>query len=125
MSITIDLSGKSAVVTGSGRGIGRETAHLLAQAGAKLTIADLDGASAKIVAEEIRAKGGAAIAVQLDVTNAASTQAMARATLDAHGRVDILVNNAAVWTIKLFKDIFFYCFQELLFLPSKFISYGF
>lgn len=105
MSITIDLSGKSAIVTGSGRGIGRETARLLAQAGAKLTIADLDEASAKSVAEEIKAKGGSAIAVKVDVMNAESPQAMVRAALDAHGRVDILVNNAAVWTIRLFKDM--------------------
>ncbi len=105
MPVNIDLSGKSAIVTGSGRGIGRETALLLAQAGAKLTIADVDEASAKSVSEEIQAKGGAAIAVKVDVTNAESPQAMVRAALDAHGRVDILVNNAAVWTTKLFKDM--------------------
>lgn len=105
MSVNIDLTGKSAIITGSGRGIGRETALLLAQAGAKLTIADLDEASAKSVADEIKAKGGAAIAVKVDVTNAESPQAMVRAALDAHGRVDILVNNAAVWTTKLFKDM--------------------
>jgi len=105
MPVNIDLTGKSAIITGSGRGIGRETALLLAQAGAKLTIADLDEASAKSVAEEIKAQGGSAIGVKVDVTNAESPQAMVRAALDAHGRVDILVNNAAVWTTKLFKDM--------------------
>jgi NAD(P)-dependent dehydrogenase (short-subunit alcohol dehydrogenase family) len=105
MAVQIDLSGKSAVITGSGRGIGRETALLLAQAGAKLTIADLDEASAKSVTDEIKSKGGSAIAVKVDVTNAESPQAMVRTALDAYGRVDILVNNAAVWTTKLFKDM--------------------
>lgn len=105
MPVNIDLTGKSAIVTGSGRGIGRETALLLAQAGARLTIADMDGASAKRVADEIRAKGGAAVAVQTDVTSADDAKKMVTAALDAHERVDILVNNAAVWTIKLFKEM--------------------
>ena len=105
MAVSIDLSGKSAIVTGGGRGIGRETALLLAQAGASLTIADLDLASAQSVADEIKAKGGAAIAFKTDVTSAESAQAMAQAALAAHGRIDILVNNAAVWTTKLFKDM--------------------
>lgn len=105
MAVTVDLNGKSAIVTGGGRGIGRETALLLAQAGARVTIADLDEASASSVAEEIRTKGGAAVAVRTDVTRVEDAQGMVRAALAAHGRVDILVNNAAVWTIKLFKDM--------------------
>lgn len=105
MAVSIDLSGKSAIVTGGGRGIGRETALLLAQAGASLTIADLDEASAKSVVAEIQVKGGQAIAFKTDVTSAESAQAMAQAAVAAHGRIDILVNNAAVWTTKLFKDM--------------------
>ena len=105
MSISIDLAGKSALVTGGGRGIGRETARLLAMAGAQLTIADLDLSNAQKAADEIRAMGGRAIAVQADVTKFADAQAMAQATLSAYGRIDILVNNAARWTIKLFKDM--------------------
>ncbi|MBI3738740.1 MAG: SDR family NAD(P)-dependent oxidoreductase, partial [Chloroflexi bacterium] len=93
MPVNIDLTGKSAIVTGSGRGIGRETARLLAQAGANLTIADIDEASAQSVAQEIRTQGSAAIAVKTDVTDSASAQAMVRAALDAYKRVDILVNN--------------------------------
>lgn len=104
MAVTIDLSGKTAVVTGAGRGIGRETALLLAQAGAHLTIADLDEGSAKAVAEEIRGTGGQAIAIRTDVTRAEEARALARKTLEATGRLDILVNNAARWTTKLFKD---------------------
>ena len=105
MAVTIDLSGKSAIVTGSGRGIGRETALLLARAGACLTIADMDEQSAQSVVEEIHAAGGKAVAARTDVTRAEDAQQMVRAALAAHGRVDILVNNAAVWTSKLFKDL--------------------
>ncbi len=104
MAVQIDLSGKSALVTGSGRGIGRETALLLARAGAALTVSDIDEASAKTVAEEIRAAGGKSMGVRADVTQFESTQAMARAALDEFGRIDILVNNAARWTTKLFRD---------------------
>jgi 2-hydroxycyclohexanecarboxyl-CoA dehydrogenase len=105
MAVSIDLSGRSAIVTGGGRGIGRETALLLARAGANVTIADLDAASAEAVAAEARALGAQAIGVRTDVTSAADAQAMAQAALAAHGRIDILVNNAARWTIKLFKDM--------------------
>jgi NAD(P)-dependent dehydrogenase (short-subunit alcohol dehydrogenase family) len=105
MAVSIDLSGRSAIVTGGGRGIGRETALLLARAGAHLTIADLDEASAIAVAAEARTLGAQAIGVRTDVTSSADAQAMAQAALAAHGRIDILVNNAARWTIKLFKDM--------------------
>ncbi|MCL4489356.1 MAG: SDR family oxidoreductase [Chloroflexi bacterium] len=105
MSVSIDLTGKSAIVTGSGRGIGRETALLLAKAGACLTIADVDETTAAGVAQEIRAMGGAAAHVRTDITSAEDAKKMVRAAIDAHGRVDILVNNAARWTTKLFKDI--------------------
>jgi NAD(P)-dependent dehydrogenase (short-subunit alcohol dehydrogenase family) len=105
MAVHIDLSGRSAIVTGGGRGIGRETALLLARAGADLTIADLDEATANAVAAEVRALGVHAIGVRTDVTKQPDANAMAQAALDAHGRIDILVNNAARWTIKLFKDL--------------------
>ncbi len=105
MAVGIDLSGRSAIVTGGGRGIGRETALLLARAGAHLTIADLDEASANSVAAEVRALGVNAVGVHTDVTRMADAQAMAQAALAAHGHVDILVNNAARWTVKLFKDL--------------------
>ena len=105
MSVTIDLTGRSAIITGGGRGIGRETALLLARAGANLTIADLDEAGALAVAAEAQALGVRAIGVRTDVTKQPDAQAMAEAALAAHGQIDILVNNAARWTIKLFKDM--------------------
>jgi NAD(P)-dependent dehydrogenase (short-subunit alcohol dehydrogenase family) len=105
MTVTIDLSGRSAIVTGGGRGIGRETALVLARAGASLTIADIDQDSANAAADEIRAMGGRAVGVRADVTRVQEAQALAQTALEAHGRIDILVNNAARWTIKLFKDM--------------------
>ncbi len=105
MSVTIDLSGRSAIVTGGGRGIGRETALLLGRAGACVTVADVDEGSAQQVAGEIRALGVQALGVRADVTSAADARALASRAVDAHGRVDILVNNAARWTTRLFKDM--------------------
>ncbi|MGE5263751.1 MAG: SDR family NAD(P)-dependent oxidoreductase [Acidobacteriota bacterium] len=105
MAVAIDLAGKSAIVTGGGRGIGRETALLLAKAGACLTIADVDETTASSVAGEIRALGVAAAFVRTDITQPEDAKKMVQAALEAHGRVDILVNNAARWTTKLFKDM--------------------
>lgn len=105
MPVTIDLTGKTAIVTGGGRGIGRETALLLAKAGACVTIADIDEKTAASTAEEVRALGVSASFVRADITQFEEAQKMVKAALDAHGRVDILVNNAARWTTKLFKDM--------------------
>lgn len=102
MSFTLDqfrLDNKVAVVTGAGgRGnsIGRAYAMGLANAGAAIVVADLNGEGAKAVADEIVAGGGKAIGVQVDVADEASTLAMAAAAKDAFGGVDILVNNAAL-----------------------------
>lgn len=105
MAVSIELAGKSALVTGGGRGIGRETALLLAKAGACLTIADIDEASASQVAQELRALGVSAVGVQTDITRVEDAQRMVRTAVDAHGHLDILINNAARWTTKLFKDM--------------------
>jgi NAD(P)-dependent dehydrogenase (short-subunit alcohol dehydrogenase family) len=105
MGVAIELGGKVALITGAGRGIGRQTAHLLAEAGAKIAVVDLVGDSAESVAAEIAAGGGQAIGVSADVAKAGETSRMVAETLDAFGRLDILVNNAARWTVKLFKDL--------------------
>jgi NAD(P)-dependent dehydrogenase (short-subunit alcohol dehydrogenase family) len=105
MALAIDLGGKVALITGAGRGIGRETAHLVGAAGGKVAIADLAGDSAKAVAAEIQSAGGQAIAVSADVTKPADASRMVEEALRAFGRLDILVNNAARWTVKPFKDL--------------------
>lgn len=102
MAFTLDqyrLDGKVAVVTGAGgRGnsIGRAYALGLANAGASVVVADLNGDGAQKVADEIVAGGGKAIAVQVDVANEESTLAMAKAASEAFGGIDILINNAAL-----------------------------
>jgi NAD(P)-dependent dehydrogenase (short-subunit alcohol dehydrogenase family) len=105
MALTIDLGGKVALITGAGRGIGRETAHTIGAAGGRVVVADLMGKSARAVAAEIERAGGQAIAVSADVTKPADAARMVQEALHAFGRLDILVNNAARWTVKPFKDL--------------------
>jgi NAD(P)-dependent dehydrogenase (short-subunit alcohol dehydrogenase family) len=100
-----DLSGKVAIVTGAGRGIGREHALALARAGAKVLVNDLggslagegeDASPAEQVAEEIRALGGEAEADSENVADFAGAERMVRHAIDALGGLDILVNNAGI-----------------------------
>ena len=102
------LSNKVAIVTGGGVGIGRAYCHGLAREGAKVVVADIQEAEAKKVAGEIAQQGGEAIAVPVDVTSPEKTRAMAGAALRQYGRIDILVNNAALYSAikkKAFSEI--------------------
>ncbi len=89
------LAGKVAIVTGGARHIGAAYCHTLAREGAAIVIADiLDG---KTVAEEIRSRGGNALALKIDVSKEGDTNRMAVETVNAFGRIDILINNAAIF----------------------------
>lgn len=93
------LDGKVAIVTGAGgRGnsIGRAYAVALANAGASVVVADLSGDGAQKVADEIKAAGGKALAVQVDITDTDAVTLMAEKARAAFGGIDILVNNAAL-----------------------------
>ena len=91
------LTGKVALVTGSGRGIGRAIAETYARHGAHVAVADILEADAQAVAQSINAKGGPrAIALYLDVTDPASVQQAVDDTVAEFGRIDILVNNAGI-----------------------------
>ena len=92
------LKDKVAIVTGGGVGIGKAYAHGLAKEGAKVIVADIQDGEANKVAAEIKAAGGEATAVFVDVTSAEKTQAMAGAALKTYGRIDILVNNAGLYS---------------------------
>ena len=92
-----ELAGKVAIVTGAGRNIGRAIARQLAAAGASVVVnARSNQAEADGVVREIEAAGGKAMAVLADVGDAAAVEAMAQAALKRFGRIDILVNNAAL-----------------------------
>ena len=91
------LQDKVAIVTGAGQGIGRAYALRFAVEGAKVVVADLNDTNAQQVAKEIESAGNEAIAVKVDVADEASTLAMAKATVDKFGRIDILMNNAGIF----------------------------
>lgn len=91
-----DLTGKVAIVTGAGTGIGEAIAHRLARAGAAIAVVDIDTASAAQTAEQIRGAGGQALAIQADVTSRQAVESMVEQTLAAFGHIDILVNNAGI-----------------------------
>jgi NAD(P)-dependent dehydrogenase (short-subunit alcohol dehydrogenase family) len=91
-----DFAGQVAVVTGAGSGIGRSSAFLLARLGATVHAADLDVASAAAVVATIEGSGGRATAHAVDVSEAASVEALAERVFAADGAVDVLHNNAGV-----------------------------
>lgn len=112
--MSIDLSGRVAIVTGAGGGLGRAHAMLLASRGAKVVVNDLGTASdgqgasstaAERVVEEIRAAGGEAMADASSVTDFAAVEAMVQAARAKWGRVDILVNNAGILRDKTFSKM--------------------
>jgi len=90
------LKDKVAIVTGSGRGIGREIALLFAREGAKLTVTARSGGQVDEVVKQIVKKGGQALGVRVDVSRQVEVQQMVAKTMENFGRVDILVNNAGV-----------------------------
>ncbi|UVA82269.1 3-hydroxybutyrate dehydrogenase [Pandoraea commovens] len=90
------LNGKVAVVTGAASGIGKEIALTLARAGAAIAIADLNQQGADAVAEEIKAAGGRAIGVAMDVTNEEAVNSGIDKVAETFGSVDILISNAGI-----------------------------
>jgi len=90
------LDGKVALITGAGSGIGRETALRFAQEGAVVAIADLHAEAANETARTVAGEGGRSLALTVDVTDGDSVQSGMTTVLDAHGGIDIVVNNAGV-----------------------------
>ncbi len=90
------LENRVAIVTGGARGLGKLFCSTMAEEGAKIVIADILEKEAQETAQQIRERGGAALSLKLDVTSEEETLVMAEKTIEGFGRIDILVNNAAM-----------------------------
>ena len=93
---SLRLKDKVAIITGGAQGIGRAYALGMADEGANLVIADINLEAAEQTAQEIQGKGRKALALKVDVASQADTQKMVEKTIDHFGKIDILVNNAAI-----------------------------
>jgi 2-deoxy-D-gluconate 3-dehydrogenase len=100
----IDFTGKVAIVTGAGQGLGFAVAARLAEAGAAVVLFDRDGERVVDAATRLREAGRTVSAVAGDVAHAHDVDRLVEATLREHGRVDVLVNNAGIWPREPFLD---------------------
>ncbi len=94
--VTKDYSGKVAMVTGGGSGMGRATARAFAAAGARAVVVDLSNEAAQGTVDLIKEQGGEAIAVRCDVTSSEDVRAALEATVETYGRLDAAFNNAGL-----------------------------
>ncbi len=102
----LGIKGKTAIVTGGSRGVGKAIVLALAEAGAHVVFTyQSNRAKAEAVLEEVRLRGTDAEAIQLDLSDAAATETVIEQAEKRFGRVDLLVNNAAVWPTSYVKDI--------------------
>jgi NAD(P)-dependent dehydrogenase (short-subunit alcohol dehydrogenase family) len=91
-----ELTGKVAIVTGAGRGLGRSMAQALVDAGAAVTVAARTGTELDAFVDEVKAMGGQALACPTDITDEIAVQRMVEATVQTFGRLDVLVNNSGI-----------------------------
>lgn len=95
--MSLQLTGKTVIITGAAGGLGRAFALGFAKEGANLVIADMNTAGAAETVALVEAAGASAIAVSVNVADKASCEQMAQDALDAFGRIDVLINNAAIY----------------------------
>jgi 3-oxoacyl-[acyl-carrier protein] reductase len=101
----MDLKDRVIIVTGAGRGIGKVCASTLATNGAKLAVVDINSDHAEQSAREIEAADGECIPIAADISLEGDTLRMVEMTVDRYGRIDVLINNAAIWNTKSFDEI--------------------
>ncbi|MBV7408553.1 SDR family NAD(P)-dependent oxidoreductase [Maritimibacter sp. DP1N21-5] len=99
-----DVTGRVVIITGAGQGIGREYARQFAAAGAIPVIAEINLDAAERVVAEIEAEGGRAMSARTDVSDPASVDALVASVMEAHGRIDGLVNNAGIFSTLKMRD---------------------
>ncbi|HEY9245417.1 MAG TPA: SDR family NAD(P)-dependent oxidoreductase, partial [Candidatus Methanoperedens sp.] len=90
------LENKVVIITGAGSGIGKETALLFAEEGAKVVVADVNVKGGEETAEDIKNRGGESFFAKLDVASRSDAQEVVRKTMEKYGRVDVLINNAGI-----------------------------
>ena len=108
------LKDKVCVVTGAASGIGKEIALIYAREGGKIVIADLNLEAAQATADELKAAGGQAMAVAMNVTDEAQVNAGIAAVVDAWGQIDVLVSNAGIQIIHPVEDFPYEDWKKLL-----------
>jgi 3-oxoacyl-[acyl-carrier protein] reductase len=99
MNERFDVAGRTVVITGGGKGIGKVYVEEFAKAGARVVAADVDGAAAKSVAEASSAQGLQVLGLATDIASEDSTKAMAAAALERFGSIDVLINNASLMSV--------------------------
>jgi 3-oxoacyl-[acyl-carrier protein] reductase len=100
-----DLKGKVVIITGARRGMGRSHAIAFAKEGAKVVVSDISLEDCEKVVKEIKKLGGEAMAVKCDVSKKEEVEEMVRKTIEKWGRIDVLVNNAAIAQFKPFLEM--------------------
>ncbi|RUR01035.1 SDR family NAD(P)-dependent oxidoreductase [Labedella endophytica] len=115
---------KVALITGGASGIGRSTALRLASEGAAIAVADIQDEKAATVVEEITAAGGRGVAIHLDVTVESEWNAAIAATLDAFGRLDVLVNNAGIGDLLPIEETTLEGYEKVISITSTSVFLG-
>jgi 3-hydroxybutyrate dehydrogenase len=108
------LQDKVCIVTGAASGIGKAIAHAYAREGGKVAIADMNKAAAQAAADEIKASGGSAMAVAMDVTDEAQVNAAVAEVVAAWGGVDVLVSNAGIQIVHPIEEFPFADWKKML-----------
>jgi 3-oxoacyl-[acyl-carrier protein] reductase len=108
------IAGRSVIVTGSSKGIGKGMARVFASKGARVMVVARDGAAAQKCADELKAAGGQAAAVSADVTKWADMQRMADAAVKQHGGIDVLCANAGIFPAAKLADMTAETWDEVL-----------